>query len=188
MEIREKENYSIEDLTTICYQLDKLLKEHSNVILDINALEIKNKVMAKKVENVTLYIEEIENHKKSIFEFWKFATKDEQSMLEEGTEVVDSNLKKIKRTFNYIFDLEDLGIKEDKLQRQELSKEQQDSIYIASTEVLKAINIIKRQTEDNIYEDNDDNVLEEILENLKQEITGKDFYLDKFDLFRKYRR
>lgn len=186
--IKEKENYSIEDLTTICYQLDKLVKEHSNILLDINALEIKNKIIAKKVENVTLYIEEIEKHKKSIFEFWKFATKDEQSMLEEGTEQANINSKKIKRTFNYVFDLEDLGIKQDKLQRQELSKEQQDSIYIASTKILKAINIIRRQSENNIYEEDDDKILQEILENLKQEITGKDYYLDSYDLFRKYSR
>ena len=31
----------------------------------------------KKIENATLYIKEIDQHKKSLFDFWKFANKDE---------------------------------------------------------------------------------------------------------------
>ena len=40
--------------------------------------------LTKKIENAELYIYEIEKHKKSIFEFWKFTNKDEISTLTQG--------------------------------------------------------------------------------------------------------
>ena len=35
--------------------------------MDINAIKLKNKNMAKKIENATKFIEEIDNHKKKYF-------------------------------------------------------------------------------------------------------------------------
>ena len=52
--------------------------------LDINAMELKITNLTKKIENAELYINEIEKHKKSIFEFWKFTNKDEISTLTQG--------------------------------------------------------------------------------------------------------
>ena len=40
--------------------------------------------MKKKIENATAFIDEIDSHKKSIFEFWKYSKKDEVATLPEG--------------------------------------------------------------------------------------------------------
>ena len=50
--------------------------------MDINALKLKNLNLVKKIENATAYINEIDSHKKSIFEFWKYSNKDEVQALE----------------------------------------------------------------------------------------------------------
>ena len=43
--------------------------------MDVNALKLKTKNMAKKIENATKYIEEIDNHKKSILNFGNIVIK-----------------------------------------------------------------------------------------------------------------
>ncbi|MCL2860294.1 MAG: hypothetical protein FWF46_07080 [Oscillospiraceae bacterium] len=140
--LEDKGNYTIEDLVVIYSYYDKLLKDIKNIELDIEAQEHKVKNLETKIKNATIYIKEIETHKKSIFEFWKFANKDELPALSEGTLGVDTN-KKIKKTFNYEFDFEELGNKMDKLQRSNLSKEEQNDVFISSTEIIDGINAIK---------------------------------------------
>ncbi len=68
--------------------------------MDINAIKLKNKNMAKKIENATNFIEEIDNHKRSIFEFWKYSNKDEISVLPEGEEEEVGVIKKIEKYSN----------------------------------------------------------------------------------------
>ena len=82
--IEEKENYLIEDLIKICIELDRINLKIKNSKLDIKALEEKIKVLKEKIKNATLFIESIEEHKKSIFEFWKFSNKDLPLALNEG--------------------------------------------------------------------------------------------------------
>ena len=60
--------------------------------LDITALENKIKIVDAKIKNAALFIEKIEEHKKSIFEFWKFTSKDEKQTLAEGED--DEDIKK----------------------------------------------------------------------------------------------
>ena len=74
--IEEKEYYTIEDLIKICVELDRIQIKIKNIDSDVKALEDKIKSLDNKIKNATLYIEKIEEHKKSIFEFWKFANKD----------------------------------------------------------------------------------------------------------------
>ena len=69
--------------------------------MDINSLKLKNKNMQKKIENATAYIAEIDSHKKSIFEFWKYSNKDEMSSLPEGEEEEINVVKKITKVFDY---------------------------------------------------------------------------------------
>ena len=64
--------------------------------MDINALKLKNKNLNKKIKNASKYIEEINKHKKSIFEFWKYTNKDASTSLEEG-ELQELNIKKIEK-------------------------------------------------------------------------------------------
>ena len=42
-----------------------------------------------KIENATAFIDEIDSHKKSIFEFWKYSNKDEVQALEEGMKEIE---------------------------------------------------------------------------------------------------
>ena len=45
--------------------------------MDLNSLKLKSKNLMKKIENAAAYIKEIDQHKKSIFEFWRYSNKDE---------------------------------------------------------------------------------------------------------------
>ena len=73
----KKENYTLDELIESYKELEILENEIKNLLMDINALKLKNKNMKKKIENATLFIQEIDSHKKSIFEFWKYSNKDE---------------------------------------------------------------------------------------------------------------
>ena len=66
--------------------------------------------------------------------------------LPEG-EVEEINVKKkISKVFNYKEDLVDFGKAMDKQQRKELTKEELDSIYITTTNVLDILNKVKNNT------------------------------------------
>ena len=145
--IEEKELYTIEDLIKICIELDRIDIKMKDAKLDITALEDKIKVVESKIKNATLFIEKIEEHKKSIFEFWKFANKDQALGLNAGAEEEkkEQKSKKIKRAFDYEEDIEDLGIEADKIQRNLLSEEETNSLYLVTTNVLDDINKIRRK-------------------------------------------
>ena len=145
--IEEKELYTIEDLIKICIELDRIDIRMKDAKLDITALEDKIKVVESKIKNATLFIEKIEEHKKSIFEFWKFANKDQALGLNAGLveEKKEQKPQKIKRAFDYEEDIEDLGIETDKIQRNLLSEEETNSLYLATTNVLEDINKIRRK-------------------------------------------
>ncbi len=173
----DKGKFTIEDLVIIYSKYDALMKEIKNLQLDIEALELKTKSLERKIKNSQLYINEIENHKKSIFEFWKFANKDEVPSLVEGTSKI-SMKSNIKKTFCYEFDFEEIGSKIDKLQRKELTKNEINSIFLASTELLDALNYIKNLEGDRkekihkIYQDIKDELNVEVIGNFEYDIFG----------------
>ena len=140
---RRKQNYTIEELVELYKIIELRETELKNLVMDINALKLKNKNMQKKIENATAFIEEIDSHKKSIFEFWKYSNKDEMASLPEGEEEEVNIIKKITKIFDYEQDLEKLGQTMDKMQRKALSKEETDSIYITTTNLLELLNKIK---------------------------------------------
>ena len=108
--------------------------------MDINAIKLKNKNMAKKIENATKFIEEIDNHKRSIFEFWKYSNKDEISVLPEGEEEEVGIVKKIEKVFDYSEDFEQFAKDLDRMQRKVLTSEEMDGIYISTTRTLPLLN------------------------------------------------
>ena len=169
-----KSNYTLEELIELYKQIDKEESKVKNLDLDIKALEQKTNNLQNKVKNATQYIKEIDEHKKSIFEFWKFTHKDNAAELPAG-EVKEENTKSIKKTFDYEFDFEDLSIKLDETQRNNLSKEELDSIYLTSTFILEDINKISKG----------EGIIEERLEFLKQKAKEENSLLDKenFDIF-----
>lgn len=140
---KQKKNYNIEEIVELYRVIEEKETELKNIVMDINSLKLKNKNMKKKIENATAFIEEIDSHKKSIFEFWKYSNKDEMATLPEGEEEEVNIIKKITKVFDYEQDLEQLGKTMDKMQRKLLRKEETDSLYITTTNVLELLNKIK---------------------------------------------
>lgn len=174
-----KKIYTLEELITRYKELEELETRMKNLLMDVNALKLKTKNMAKKIENASKYIEEIDSHKKSIFEFWKYSNKDEMAVLPEGEEekVNENVIRKIERTFNYEEDIEAFGKKLDKIQRKNLSKEDTDSVYIASTDLIDIINKVKNN---DILPDE----LEKNLRDLKNEAKElKSLNDEEYDIF-----
>ena len=173
-----KENYNLEELTQLYKIIDGKETELKNIVMDINSLKLKSKNMQKKIENASLYIDEIDSHKKSIFEFWKYSNKDEMSSLPEGEEEEVNIVRKITKTFDYEQDFENFGNTMDKLQRKNLSKDETDSVYILTTNLLPIINKIKI----NDFQPKDiDNTLKELKKEAIEErdLTEK----EEFDIF-----
>ena len=177
--VANKEFYTIEDLVTIYSLYEKGEKYYKNMKQDLNAQELKLENLNSKVRNANLYIEEISKHKKSIFEFWKFANKDEKAALEMGETQENEKIRnEIKKNFDVEIDFEGLGDKADRIQRKKLSNEEMDSIYIARTELLDYINKIRSN---NLAKYD----LENIFSKLKQDFNNDELVIkaDSFDIF-----
>ena len=175
-----KEYYTIEDLVVIYTNLDKETTQVKNLKADIKALELKIKNLTSKIDNATMYINEIDNHKKSIFEFWKFVNKDELVAIEGADEKEEEqSSSNIKKVFDYKSDLSDLGIQMDKLQRNLIEKDAQDSIFLAGTEILKYLNIMKH------LEYVDENELRDYMKKLKKIAEDRKtlYNIEDFDIF-----
>ena len=175
----KKEFYTIEDLVTSCSILDKKQNFIKNTKQDIKALEIRINTMKTKIQNANLYLQEIDNHKKSIFEFWKFTNKDKKLELAEGNneeEVI--NQPKLQKVFDYKDDFKEFGEEIDKIQRKILNKEETDALNICSTEILEILNLISNGN-------NIDEKIQESLEILKQEGENERIFFLKedFDIF-----
>lgn len=136
----KKEYYTIEDIVQIYKSLDTISQTIKKIELDIDAQKRKKDSLSKKIENASLYIQEIDKHEKSIFEFWKFTNKDEQMLLQEGEEEKSIQENKLEKTFHYEEDLEEIGILLDTIQRNQLTKSETDALFIASTELLAILN------------------------------------------------
>ena len=132
-------NYTVEDIIKIGKQLEESKKENTNAKLDAQAAQSKVDSLTRKLQNADEYLEEIDSHKKSIFEFWKYANKNESKMLAEGIEPTEEPKQNLKKTFDYEEDIEDFAAQIDKTQREELNHKEQDLLF-ASNYILDAIN------------------------------------------------
>lgn len=117
----ETYNANIEDLICICRKFILFTTEATTTKLDIQNLNIRIDILKKKIENADLYIKEIESHKKSIFEFWKFTNKDEQNQLNEGVMKKEREIR-INKDFNISENLEEFAKNIDLIQRQRLTR------------------------------------------------------------------
>ena len=174
----EKDNYTIEELIQNYKELEQKENTLKNIKMDINALKLKNKNLSKKIENASIYIKEIDSHKKSIFEFWKYSNKDAVEALPEGEKEEINVVKKIERVFDYIEDLEDFGKKYDKKLRKKLTSDETDALFITNTNVLEILNKIK--SNELLPKDIDNN-----LKQLKKEASEQKtlFEKEEFDIF-----
>ena len=168
---------TLDELITSYKELEELENNIKNLLMDINALKLKTKNTAKKIENATKFIEEIDSHKKSIFEFWKYSNKDEMATLPEGEQEEINIIKKIEKVFDYNEDFEKFGEKLDKIQRKILTKDEANSVYIATTQLIKVLNEIKNN-------DITPESLEKNLKKLKSEaIELKSLDEEEYDIF-----
>ncbi len=174
--INIKENYTIEELIENYKKLELQETELKNIIMDINAIKLKNKNMAKKIENATSFINEIDSHKRSIFEFWKYSNKDEISVLPEGEEEEVNVIKKITRVFDYEQDLEPLGKEMDRIQRRKLTQDETDSIFVATTKIIDILNKVNL----NEFSPKD---IEQSLKELKKSEQNNLTENEEFDIF-----
>ncbi len=177
--LKEKKYYTLEDLVTIYHVKEKNDRQIKNIIQDIKAIELKIENLTSKVKNAKLYINEIDKHRKSIFDFWKFANKDEKLALEKGdTTEKKQDMSPIKKAFDFEMDFEKLGIEIDRLQRTKLSKEELDSLFIAKTNLLYILNMLR-------LNEMDKNALELALYSLKEEFNKNRLYIESetFDIF-----
>lgn len=177
--IEEKQFYTIEDLVVAYSVKERADKKQKDLEQDIKALELKYENLKSKVRNAELYIEEIDKHKKSIFEFWKFANKDEKLSLEMGNE---NDKKKdggnIKKAFDFEMDFETMGVAVDRMQRVKFSKEETDSLFIANTELIEIINLLRSGKMDK-------QKMEAALTYLKAEFNKNRLYMESedYDIF-----
>ena len=181
-EFVERKVYTIEDIIEIVTKVEKHRKEYKNVELDVKALELKSENLTRKIKNAKIYIAEINSHKKSIFEFWKFANKDELPSLNEA-DLEETLKEKIEKEFDYEEDIADFGKKADSVQRVKLSKNEADALFAFRycTNTMKILNNTKSKelSEKELKE------IEEEFLRLKQEYEkySKDIDAIEFDVF-----
>ncbi len=137
-----KKQYTLDDLLEKGKETANKEKEFNNTKLDINAIKLKKVNLIKKIENASAFIAEIDSHKKSIFEFWKYSNKDEVKTLAEGEEEI-VNVKPHAKIFEFEDDFEEFGTIMDKIQRARLNKEELDFLYLATTEQINPLNKVK---------------------------------------------
>ena len=177
--VEEKKIYTIEDLLNVGEFLEEKEKEFKNLKMDIKAAEIKKENLDSKIKNATLYINEIESHKKSIFDFWKFTNKDAISMLNESelAEQEESEHVKIKRVFSFEDDIEELGKKMDEKQRIYFNEKETDAIF-AIYHDLDSFNYLSKSKVLKKDEKEIENKLKQLKEQYKddyEQIKEKDF-------------
>lgn len=182
-EFVEKKVYTIEDIIEIVTRLDSIRKEYKNIELDVKAAELKTENLTRKIKNAKIYIAEINSHKKSIFEFWKFANKDELPGLNEG-ELDENENDKIGKIFDIDNDMAELGKKIDEIQRVKLSKNEADALFVFRycSRTMQILNEVKKNsdlTEKQLKE------VEKELKQLKKSFKAdlKNINLTEFDVF-----
>ena len=134
----QTKQYTIEDLIEVCTKLEARQKMVKALKIDEKALELKQVNLERKIKNANIYLNEIELHKKNIFEFWKFTNKDELPSLNEGEDDENIEKEKIGKSFNYEEDIEDFGKKADEVQRRKLSKNETDAIFAVKQSLISA--------------------------------------------------
>ncbi len=154
---------TIADLVKITVEVKELTSIKKGVLSDIKAVQLQQTNMNHKIENAQKYIDEIEEHKKSLLEFWKFTNKDNEKALAEG---VEENVEvKNQKTFDFKEDMENFGTDIDEMQRKKLSIDECDAVFITK-ELLGAIN--SAVTKSDTY------IIEEAFENLKENYKEED--------------
>ncbi len=154
--------YTISDLIRICKENSNLESEYKNAKADFNAMKIKKKNMKSKIDNAKDYLFEIEKHKKSIVDFWKFTSKDAVPNLTKGDESTEES--KLQANFNFDEDMTEVGQRADGIQKQKLSIDECNSIFSCNY-IINSINAV-------LTGKNENEILANDLEKLKKKYKG----------------
>ena len=165
-EINLSGSYTIKELVSAFNSANEVEIKARAVRSDLKALKLKKENYARKIENAKKYIDEIESHKKSIFEFWKFSNKDELPALSEGESRESSETK---NNANLNKDL--LGARADSLQRQKLSDEEINALYLfyVMPKIFNRISKTYAKSENEVTE----KIEKDILEGLKNKTSKR---------------
>ena len=136
------------------------IDELKKVEADIKAFISKKNNYDKRIKNAEEYIKEIEKHKNSLFDFFRFVGKNNLLSLQQADDPIKE--KKIELNFNLEEDFQDLAVKADEMQREELSIDECNAIFVANR-LLPSINSIVTK-KDTFY-------IDEQFEELKKEFT-----------------
>ena len=163
------EKYTVSDFIKTYTETKEILeKEHENEE-DIRALVVKQTNLGSKIKNAKQYIDEIDKHRVSIFDFFRFAGKNNLIGLGQGTEVHETPTK-IKHVFEFDTDIQELSNRADESIREHLSQEEINSLYV-SKYILGSLNSIVTKS--------DTWVIDEQYEELKEKYDSreeKDFF------------
>lgn len=165
------EIFTMSDLIKTTLEANKEYNDLCMYEKDLEVLKIKQKNMIKKIENADKYLDEIEQHKKSLLEFWKFTNKDNQQTLMEGSEKEKYEDKAIP-VFKYDDDIEELSEEVDGIQRKKFSIDEMEAIFVARY-LLKGVNSVVTKS--------DTYVLDEEFNQLQEEYKNMDHILDGVD-------
>lgn len=174
LEELENKKYTVEDVIKYGKEVREETKINTNATLDLNALKLKIASIQKRVDSADSYLTEIQKHRKSIFDFWKYANQDESKMLNVGEFEEEEHKEKIKRDFDFEEDMQTLAASIDNRQRESLSYSAQNAIF-ASNFVLDGINKIAKP---NFSENEIEDLLKKLKEDYKnniEKIEEKDF-------------
>ena len=163
-EINLNGSYTIKELVSVFNSANEVEVKARNVRGDLKALKLKKENYARKIENAKKYLDEIESHKKSIFEFWKFSNKDELPALSEGESIETAETKA-----NANLDKDIIGVRADSLQRQKLSDEEINALYLFYV-MPKIFNRISKTYAKN---ENTKKIEKDILEGLKNKTSKR---------------
>jgi len=161
--------FTLADLVGNTMEVKKISAEEKNYAADIKVLKLKQKNMERKTENAQKYLDEIEKHKRSLFDFWRFTNKDNANELAEGQSQVEEMRPRLE--FNFDDERDELGQEMDAMQRQVLTDEECDAVYLSKF-ILPALNSIV--TKSDTYN------IDECYDSLLQNLGNKEKYSDLF--------
>lgn len=182
--LEKKEFYTIDDFIFVYSLYEKLNRKVTELTLDIRAMKLALLNINNRLTNVEIYLEEIDQHKKSIFEFWRFTNKDKVLSLEEaGIDDIDEDIENkeeeipLERIFNFDMDIDAIAEKMDEVQRRKLSREEINSIFLINSGFIQYINMLK-------IKDIDEYAIISFLDDLKRENKENSKYIgETFDVF-----
>lgn len=160
----KKDFYYIEDLLAICNILNKKVSIYNSKEQELKTATEKIQNLEQKIKNADLFITEIESHKKSIFEFWKFTNKDLPNELTEAEKRQKDNEQTSEKKFNFLQDAEELEKLMDNAEVNKLSKNEMDAVF-AVKDYINIIDILNKKE----IAKNDEKYIEEVLELEKEQ-------------------